>query len=146
MIGTLIVGLVMEISLNPEQLLMLRVLSSFMCLTAGALAMIVIGLIKSNRMANIAIMLVTMPQMFLSHAIIPINNSSDVLFVLNRVMPMTYCLDLARAVVYAGTPEYGSIGLVRQPILLNPIGFGLSNKSRKILRILPIFIRKLFDN
>jgi hypothetical protein len=28
------------------------------------------------------------------------------------------------------------IGLVQQPILLNPIGFGLLNKSRKRLRLL----------
>jgi ABC-2 type transport system permease protein len=115
MMGTLIVGLVMGIALNPGQMLMLLVLSPFMCLAAGALAMIVIGLIKSNRMANIAIMLITMPQLFLSGAIIPINNSSGVLFVLSRIMPMTYCLDLARAVVYAGTPEYESI------VLFNPV-------------------------
>jgi ABC-2 type transport system permease protein len=115
MIGTLIVGLVMRIALNPGQLLMLLVLSPFMCLAAGALAMIVIGLIKSNRMANVAVMLVTMPQMFLSGAIIPINNSSGVLFVLNRMMPMTYCLDLVRAVVYAGTPEYENV------VLFNPV-------------------------
>ena len=31
---------------------------------------------------------------------------------------------------------FKDIGLVRQPILLNPAGFGLSNKSRKMLRIL----------
>lgn len=115
MIGTLIVGLVMGNALNPRQLLMLLALSPFMCLAAGAFAMIVIGLIKNNRMANIAIMLITMPQMFLSGAIIPINNSSGVLFVLSRIMPMTYCIDLARAVVYAGTPEYESV------VLFNPV-------------------------
>ena len=30
-------------------------------------------------------------------------------------MPMTYCLDLVRAVVYAGSPEYSSI------VLFNPV-------------------------
>jgi ABC-2 type transport system permease protein len=30
------------------------------------------------------------------------------------MMPMTYCLDLARATVYAGTPEYGSV------VMFNP--------------------------
>ena len=34
---------------------------------------------------------------------------------LSRLMPMTYCLDLARAVVYAGTPEY--VGVV----MFNPM-------------------------
>jgi ABC-2 type transport system permease protein len=54
-------------------------------------------------------MLITMPQMFLSGAIIPINNSSGVLMALSRLMPMTYCLDLARAVTSAGTPEYDNV-------------------------------------
>ncbi len=114
MIGTLIVGLVMGITLPVSQMLAVLALSPLMCLSAGALAMIVIGLIKSNKMANMAVMLITMPQMFLSGAIIPINHSSGVLFVLSRMMPMTYCLDLVRAVVYAGTPEYDSV------VLFNP--------------------------
>jgi ABC-2 type transport system permease protein len=73
------------------------------------------GLVKSNKTANIAVMLVTMPQMFLSGVIIPINHSSGVLFVLSHAMPMTYCIDLVRAVVYAGTPEYASV------VLFNPV-------------------------
>jgi ABC-2 type transport system permease protein len=115
MVGTLIVGLVMGITLNPGQFLMVLVLSPLMCLSGGALAMIIIGLVKSNKTANIAVMLITMPQMFLSGAIIPINNSSGVLYVLSHAMPMTYCLDLVRAVVYAGTPEYSSV------VLFNPV-------------------------
>jgi len=106
MFGTLIVGIIMGITLSLGQLLMILALSPLMCLSGGALAMIIIGLIKSNKTANIAVMLVTMPQMFLSGAIIPINNSSGVLSALSHAMPMTYCLDLARAVLYAGTPEY----------------------------------------
>jgi len=109
MLGTLIVGLIMGIALPVGQMLIVLALSPLMCLSAGALAMIVIGLVKSNKMANMAVMLITMPQMFLSGAIIPIGNSSGVLLVLSRMMPMTYCLDLVRAVVYAGTPEYSSV-------------------------------------
>jgi ABC-2 type transport system permease protein len=60
-------------------------------------------------------MVITMPQMFLSGAIIPITNSSGILFVLSRMMPMTYCLDLVRAVVYAGTPEYANV------VMFNPV-------------------------
>jgi ABC-2 type transport system permease protein len=114
MVGTLIVGLFMGIVLNIGQLLILLALSPLMCLSAGAIAMIIIGMIKSNGMANIAMMLITMPQMFLSGVIITIGNSSGILFVLSRLMPMTYCLDLARAVIYAGTSEYDSI------VLFNP--------------------------
>ena len=118
MIGTLIVGMFMGITLSAVQLLAILALSPLMCLSAGALAMIVIGLIKSNRMANLAVTLITMPQMFLSGAIIPINNSSGILFIISRMMPMTYCLDLARAVVYAGTPEYDSVVLFDPAVTL----------------------------
>ena len=76
--------------------------------------MIAIGLIKNKKAANLAVMLITMPQMFLSGAIIPIGNSSGALLILSRLMPMTYCLDLARAAVYAGGPEYGSV------VMFNP--------------------------
>ena len=115
MAGTLIVGLFMGITLSLGQLLLILVLSPLMCLSGGALAMIIIGLVKSNKTANTAVMLITMPQMFLSGAIIPINNSSGLLYVLSHAMPMTYCLDLARAVVYAGTPEFASV------VLFNPV-------------------------
>ena len=121
MAGTLVVGLFMGYTLSAGQLLALLALAPLMCLSAGALAMIVIGLIKSNRMANLAVMLITMPQMFLSGAIIPINNSSGILFVISRILPMTYCLDLARAVVYAGTPEYDSVVLFNPAITLTVI-------------------------
>ena len=114
MAGTLIVGLFMGITLPVGTLLLILALSPLMCLSGGALAVIVIGLIKSKKAANLAMMLIVMPQMFLSGAIIPINNSSGMLMILSRCMPMTYCLDLTRAVVYAGTPEYESI------VMFNP--------------------------
>jgi len=115
MAGTLIVGLVMGITLPISKLILILALSPLICLSGGALAMIIIGLIKNKKAANLAVMLIIMPQMFLSGAIIPINNSSGVLLILNRVMPMTYCLDLVRAVVYRGNPEYNSI------VMFNPL-------------------------
>ena len=115
MLGTFIVGFVMGITLTVGQILTILVLSPLMCLSAGALAMIILGFVRNNRMANIATMLISMPQMFLSGAIIPVNNSSGFLLVLSRMMPMTYCLDLMRAVVYAGTPEYESV------VMFNPL-------------------------
>jgi ABC-2 type transport system permease protein len=114
MAGTLIVGLVMGITLPLDKLLLILALSPLMCLSGGALAMIIIGLIKNKKAANLAVMLIIMPQMFLSGAIIPINNSSGALFVFSRILPMTYCLDLMRSVVYAGTPEYDSV------VMFNP--------------------------
>jgi ABC-2 type transport system permease protein len=121
MLGAIIVGLFMGIHLNVGQLLAILALSPLMCLAAGAFAMLLIGCIKNKSAANMAVMFITMPQMFLSGAIIPITNSSGILLVLNRLMPMTYCLDLTRAVVYAGTPEYGSVVLFNPAVTLAAI-------------------------
>ena len=109
MAGTLVVGFAMGITLPLGKLLLILALSPLLCLSGGAVAMIVIGLIKSKKAANLAVMLITMPQMFLSGAIIPITHSTGALFVLSRLMPMTYGLDLTRAVVYAGSPEYANV-------------------------------------
>jgi len=113
--GTLIVGLLMGITLSAGQLLLILALSPLMCLSGGALAMILIGLIRNKTAANMAVSLITLPQMFLSGAIIPINNSSGALFIISRMLPMTYCIDLVRAVVYAGTPEYNNV------VMFNPL-------------------------
>ena len=114
MFGTLVVGLVMGYTLSLVQWLMIIALAPLMCLSAGAFAMILFGVIKSNKVANMTAMLITLPQMFLSGVLIPISNSSGILLVLNRMMPMTYCLDLVRSVIYKGTPEYDSV------VLFNP--------------------------
>jgi ABC-2 type transport system permease protein len=113
-VGVLVVGAVMGFTLAPWQLLVLLALSPLLCLSAGALCMILVGVIKNPKNANMAVMLLTMPQMFLSGVIIPISHSSGVLGVLSRLMPMTYCVDLGRAVVYAGRVDYDAV------VLFNP--------------------------
>ncbi len=120
-LGVLIVGLLMGITLAPWQLLVLLALAPLMCLSGGALAMIIMGSIKNNKLANLAVMMMTMPQMFLSGVIIPIGHSSGILFVLSRILPMTYCVDLGRAAVFAGTPEFTSVVLFNPAVSLAAI-------------------------
>ncbi|MDR1212975.1 MAG: ABC transporter permease [Propionibacteriaceae bacterium] len=112
--GVLAVGAVMGTTLALWQLLALLALAPLMCLSGGALAMIVMGVIKNNKTANVAVMLITMPQMFLAGVIIPISQSSGLLGALSRAMPMTYCVDLGRAVIYAGRPDYDAV------VMFNP--------------------------
>lgn len=121
-LGVLVVGLVMGITLSPWHLLVLAALAPLMCLAGGALAVIVMGVIKSKKAANMVVMMVTMPQMFLSGVIIPIASSSGVLLVLSRLLPMTYCVDLARSVVYAGTPEYSQVVLFNPAVSIGVVG------------------------
>ena len=46
--------------------------------------------------------------MFLAGALIPISSSSGVLGFLATLMPMTYSIDLARNIFYAGKPEHAA--------------------------------------
>jgi len=121
MFGTIAVGLIMGIHLSAGQILTVVALSPLICLAAGAFSMLLIGSIKNKTAANMSVMFITMPQMFLSGAIIPVANSSGILLVLNRLMPMTYCLDLTRAVIYAGTEEYSRVVLFNPAITLAAI-------------------------
>jgi len=117
-VGVIVVGLFMGIHLAGWQLVVLFALSPLMCLSGGAVAMIVFGVVRNRRAANTAVMLITMPQMFLSGVIIPISSSTGILYVLSRVLPMTYCVDLGRAVAYAGTAQYASVVLFNPAISL----------------------------
>ena len=119
MLGAMIVGAFMGISLTLPQFLSIIALSPLMCLSAGAMAIVPIGLIKDRKIANMVTTLITMPQMFLCGAIIPINHSSGILWLISRILPMTYSLDLTRAVVYAGTQEYGDIVLFNPAVSLS---------------------------
>jgi ABC-2 type transport system permease protein len=114
-LGAAVVGAIMGISLSVPQFLMIVALSPLICLVAGAMAVVPIGLIKNRRAANMVTMLLVTPQMFLCGAIIPINHSDGILWLISRILPMTYSLDMTRAVVYAGTPEFDSI------VLFNPV-------------------------
>jgi ABC-2 type transport system permease protein len=111
LLGTLLTALLMGIHYSLWQLLAVLAVSPLICLAAGALGMIIVAFIKDNRTAGMVQMLVVMPQMFLTGAFIPINNSQGILFWLSRMMPMTYCLDLARAVFFYGAPSYAGIVL-----------------------------------
>jgi ABC-2 type transport system permease protein len=64
------------------------------------------------------VVLLVFPQMFLSGALIPSTNSTGLLGVLSKLMPMTYSIDLARNIFYAGKPEYAAA-------VLHPFWFDL---------------------
>jgi len=104
-LGAIVVGLIMGIQLPVHTLLLILAFAPLMCLSGGALAMIFIGVIKNKKAANMAVMLITMPQMFLSGGIIPISSSGGILKVISRCLPMTYCIDLVRSFVGGGQPH-----------------------------------------
>ena len=99
---TIIVGLFIGARLSVSQFLSLLAFSPLVCLAAGSLAVICVGFIKKAATANMVIMLVSMTQTFLSGALIPVNNSTGIMAVVSRLLPMTYCVDFMRGIFYGG--------------------------------------------
>ncbi|HET7627518.1 MAG TPA: ABC transporter permease [Bacillales bacterium] len=111
LIGILIVGLILQIPFGGWDIVRLFLISPLFCLVGGSLGMFFIGFVTDSRVADFGSFLLIMPQMFLSGAIIPINHSTGILAFLAKIMPMTYAIDLARAVFYWGEPTYEVIVL-----------------------------------
>lgn len=119
LIGILIVALIMQIPLGGMHIVWLFLITPIFCLVGSALGIFFIGFVQNSKAADIGSMAIIMPQMFLAGAIIPIAHSTGLLGFLAKIMPMTYCIDLARAVFYWGEPVYDQI------VLHNPL-FDLS--------------------
>ncbi|MDR3318043.1 MAG: ABC transporter permease [Clostridiales bacterium] len=114
LISTVVVGLIMQIQMTVTQVLLMFALAPLFCFVAGATMIPILAFIKSEKTANLVVSIFGMVPMMISGAIIPIGNTGGALLVLNRIMPMTYCLDLARAVWYAGTEQFSSV------VMFNP--------------------------
>ncbi|MCL6626971.1 MAG: ABC transporter permease [Alicyclobacillus shizuokensis] len=109
--GLIIIALVLGIPLGGWSFVRLLVLSPLICLSGGALGTLLVGVVHDQKTAQIGTPMVVFPQMFLSGAMIPVNHSSGVLAWLAHIMPMTYVVDLTRAVFYWGEPQYHNVVL-----------------------------------
>lgn len=114
--GLLLVSAAMRIPLGGGQLVQVLLLTPVFALVGASMGALFIGLVRDSKAADAGTMLILMPQMFLSGVIIPVAQSSGILGVLAKLMPLTYCVDLARAVFYAGRPEYEGI-VMHHPML-----------------------------
>jgi ABC-2 type transport system permease protein len=106
LIGVLSMILIMQIPMDAGDLLRVLALSPILAVAGGALGILFIGFVNDPKVAGLGVVLLVFPQMFLSGALIPNQNASGLLGVLSTLMPMTYSIDLARNIFYAGKPEY----------------------------------------
>ncbi len=81
-------------------------LAPILAVAGGALGILFIGFVQDPKVAGLGVVLLVFPQMFLSGALIPSASSTGLLGILSKLMPMTYSIDLARNIFYAGKPEY----------------------------------------
>ena len=108
LIGVLAMVFVMQIPMDPGDLLRVLALSPVLAVAGGALGILFIGFVNDPKVAGLGVALLVFPQMFLSGALIPMASSSGLLSLLSKLMPMTYSIDLARNIFYAGKPEYAA--------------------------------------
>jgi len=108
LIGVLAMIVVMQIPMDPGDLLRVLALSPILAIAGGALGVLFIGFVQDPKVAGLGVVLLVFPQMFLSGALIPATNSTGLLGILSKLMPMTYSIDLARNIFYAGKPEYAA--------------------------------------
>jgi ABC-2 type transport system permease protein len=105
LVGIIAMVFVMQIPMNFGDLLRVIALAPILALAGGALGVFFIGFVHDPKTAGAGVALLIFPQIFLSGALIPVASSSGILGLLAKLMPMTYSIDLARNIFYAGKPE-----------------------------------------
>ena len=108
LIGVLAMIVIMQIPMDLGDLLRVLALAPILAVAGGALGILFIGFVNDPKVAGLGVVLLVFPQMFLSGALIPSSNSTGLLGILSKLMPMTYSIDLARNIFYAGKPEYAA--------------------------------------
>ena len=105
LVGIIAMIVIMQIPLNFGDLLRVIALAPILALAGGSLGVFFIGFVQDPKTAGAGVALLVFPQMFLAGALIPVAASTGILGLLAKLMPMTYSIDLARNIFYAGKPE-----------------------------------------
>jgi ABC-2 type transport system permease protein len=103
------IGIIIRVPFSPTKLLLLVPFGLIVCLLGGAFGVLILSNLNSQRSANQIFPFLMFPQFFLAGVFSPIKNLPPYLFVLSRISPMTYAVDLLRSIYYSGLPEYNKI-------------------------------------
>ena len=71
LVGVLAMIVVMQIPMDPGDLLRVLALSPILAVAGGALGILFIGFVQDPKVAGLGVVLLVFPQMFLSGALIP---------------------------------------------------------------------------
>ncbi len=111
-IGVLAFGLLLGVSISFPQFIVLITTGIISCLFGGAFGVLVMANMTNMRAAAQVFPFVIFPQIFLSGVFTPIGEASIVLKSIALLMPLTYPVDLTRALFYAGSPDYNKVVLL----------------------------------
>lgn len=116
LVGLLIVGVVLQIPITLANVGHMLLMWPIICVAAGTLGILFISLVNDSHTADIGSFMLIIPQMFLAGIMMPVTNSTGLLGVLARLMPMTYLADLLRNIIYVGQPEFSQI-ILNSPLV-----------------------------
>lgn len=120
-VGVIVFGLIAGVPLGFSDIISLIPACIIVCFFGGAFGMLVLANLGSQRAANQIFPFLILPQFFISGVFSPIKNLPLYLWIISRISPMTYAVDLTRGFYYAGKPEYSKvilIGLVPDLIII----------------------------
>lgn len=106
---------VLRVPITAGQLLLMAPVALVSCLLGGSFGLVAMSAINSQQAANQVFNFLLLPQLFLAGVFNPITTLPWYLEVLSRLSPLRYVVDVFRAVLYAGRPEY------HQVVLLDPL-------------------------
>lgn len=116
-IGILIFIPILQIPFTLNQILLSIPVMIVACLFGSSFGILVMSNLSNQRAANQVFPFLILPQFFLAGIFTPIRDLPIVLEILSRMAPLTYVVDLMRAVTYQGLPEYDKVVLF--PVWLN---------------------------
>jgi ABC-2 type transport system permease protein len=106
-----IFALILRVPLTPTHIALLVPVALLSCFMGGAFGLLLLNVMSDSRAANQIFNFVFLPQYFLAGLISPINILPWYLAALSLISPMRYVIDLARGVVFSGSPDYGRVVL-----------------------------------
>jgi ABC-2 type transport system permease protein len=122
LVGVVVMGFILQVPFDFWQLLRLAPIMLLVCLLGGAFGTMVMSTLSDQKAANQIFPFLLFPQFFLAGVFSPIKNLPAVLWVLSRISPMTYAVDLVRSIYYWGSPEYSRVVLFNPLVNLTVVG------------------------
>lgn len=115
-IGVIIFGFLVGVPLNLDTFIRIIPPMLIACFLGGSFGIMILSNLNNQRSANQVFPFLMLPQFFLAGVFSPIKHLPIYLWILSRIAPMTYAVDLLRNVYYFGKPEYNKIVLYPLPV------------------------------
>lgn len=115
-VAIVIFGLLVGVPMTLMQILALIPVALVASFLGGAFGLIVMAQMGNERSANQIFPFLLFPQFFLAGVFSPIKDLPFILFVLSRIVPMTYAVDFARGIFYLDRPTEYAKAVLHTPL------------------------------